>query len=178
MVTPSLRTLRLKLTWILAIPYLWLARPTPGLLLVGLLIAVSGLILRALAAGHIEKDRSLATTGPYAALRHPLYVGSLVVGAGLVVAGGRWVLLSLLLSVVALVYSTTIAAEEEELARLFGDEYRAYKARVSALVPRVRPGGMGGFSLHLFLRNREWEAPLGVLGGFALLWLKLVWISS
>jgi len=170
--------LRLKLTWVLAIPYLWLARPTPGLLVLGVSIAVPGLILRALAAGHIEKDRTLATTGPYAALRHPLYLGSLFVGVGLVVAGGRWVLLSLLLSILALVYATTIAAEEEELARLFGDEYRAYKARVSALVPRVRPGGMGGFSLRLFLKNREWEAPLGVLGGFVLLWLKLVWFSS
>ncbi|MGW8268552.1 MAG: hypothetical protein ACWGSQ_19455, partial [Longimicrobiales bacterium] len=89
-----------------------------------------------------------------------------------------WVLLFILLPILALVYSRTIAAEEEELALLFGKEYRAYRARVSAFVPRIRPGELGGFSLRLFLRNREWEAPLGVLAGFLLLWLKLVWQTS
>ena len=175
---PSHRTVRLKLAWLLGIPFFWLARPTPGLLLLGLSIAVPGLILRAVAAGHIEKDRTLATTGPYAALRHPLYLGSFLVGVGLAVAGGRWALFFLLLPVLALVYSRTIAAEEEELTRLFGEEYRAYRARVSAFVPSLRPGEPGGFSLRLFLRNREWEAPLGVLAGFLLLWLKLVWVTS
>ncbi|MGW8266880.1 MAG: methyltransferase family protein, partial [Longimicrobiales bacterium] len=124
---PSLRTLRLKLAWLLGIPFLWLARPTPGLLLLGLSIAMPGLILRAVAAGHIEKDRTLATTGPYAALRHPLYLGSFFVAGGLVVAGGRWALLFLLLPILALVYARTIAAEEEELAVLFGEQYRAYR---------------------------------------------------
>jgi protein-S-isoprenylcysteine O-methyltransferase Ste14 len=143
-----------------------------------LLVAVPGLILRVLASGFIEKDRILATTGPYAVLRHPLYLGSSFVGAGLAVAGGRWVLLALLLGILVPVYSKTITAEEEELARLFGEDYRTYRAKVPAFVPRLRPGATGGFSLRLYLRNREWEALLGVLGGFALLWLKMVWLSS
>jgi protein-S-isoprenylcysteine O-methyltransferase Ste14 len=176
-VRPSLRTLRLKLTWLLVLPFLWLARPTPGLLLVGLFLALPGLALRALAAGHIEKDRALATTGPYAALRHPLYLGSFFVGSGLVVAGGRWLLLPLFLGLMALVYGKTIDAEEAELARLFGDDYRAYKTRVPAFVPRLGRGAARGFSAGLFLRNREWEALLGVLGGFLILSLKMLWIS-
>jgi protein-S-isoprenylcysteine O-methyltransferase Ste14 len=176
-VRPTLRTLRLKLSWLLVLPFLFLARPTPGLLLVGLFFALPGLALRALAAGHIEKDRVLATTGPYAALRHPLYLGSFLVGAGLVVAGGRWLLLPLFLGFLALVYGKTIIAEEAELARLFGDDYREYKTRVPAFVPRLGGGASGGFSAGLFLRNREWEAPLGVLGGFLILALKMLWTS-
>ena len=173
----SLRTQRLKLTWLLALPFLWLARPTATLLLVGLLVALPGLLLRALAAGHIEKDRILATTGPYAHLRHPLYLGTFFVGAGLVVAGGRWILFPVFLGLLALVYTRTIRAEEEELARLFGDVHRAYRSRVPALIPRIRRGAGRGFSGRLYLRNREWEASAGLMGGLILLWLKLVWAS-
>lgn len=176
-VTPSLRTQRLKLTWLLAIPFLWLARPTPPLLLVGFLIALPGLLLRAAAAGFIEKDRVLATSGPYARLRHPLYLGSFFLGMGLAVAGGRGVFLPFLIGFFALVYARTIKAEEETLARLFGEAYEEYRIRVPALVPRIRSGAEGGFDLRLFLRNREWEAGVGVLGGFALLWLKMEWLG-
>jgi len=170
----SLRTQRLKLTWLLAPPFLWLARPSPGLLLAGLLLILTGLLLRALAAGHIDKDRSLATAGPYGYVRHPLYVGSLLVGGGLVVAGGRWVLLPLFLALFLLIYGRSVRAEEEELAARFGPEYDSYRAGVSAFLPRIHGSGRWDFRFPLFMQNKEWEAELGALAGMGMLWVKLV----
>ena len=75
------RALRLKFVWLLVLPFLWFARPTLSLLAWGAPLAVLGLLLRAWAAGTIVKERELTTTGPYSHLRHPLYLGSLFIGA-------------------------------------------------------------------------------------------------
>jgi len=173
----SARTRRLKLVWLLAAPFLWFARPSPSFLLAGALLAIPGLILRGVAAGHIEKDRVLAASGPYAYLRHPLYAGSFLVGLGYALAGGVWIFIPLFLALFFWIYGGAVWAEEEELARRFGSEYRSYRDRVPAFLPRRGPGRGWNFQLRLFLRNREWEASLGVLGGLGMLWLKMLWVG-
>jgi len=70
------KRLRLPLGFILGISYLIFARPTPLTLAVGGGIALIGVIVRAWASGHISKNERLATTGPYAHTRNPLYFGS------------------------------------------------------------------------------------------------------
>jgi hypothetical protein len=173
----SSRTQRLKLTWLLAVPFLWLAHPSPGFFLAGSFLVIPGLLLRGVAAGHIDKDRVLATFGPYACLRHPLYAGSFLVGLGLAVAGGLWTFVPLFLALFGWMYARVIKAEEEGLVRIFGSQYREYRARVPAFLPRLAPGGEWDFRLRRFLRNREWEASLGVLGGLGMLWLKMLWVG-
>ena len=173
----TLRTQRLKLAWLLAVPFLWFSDPTPDGLLGGFLVALPGLVLRGLASGHIDKDTVLAASGPYAYLRHPLYAGSFLVGLGLALAGGLRAFVPLFLVLFGWVYTRVIKAEEEELARIFGSQYRDYRARVPAFLPRMGPGGGWDFRLRRFLRNREWQAPLGVAGGLGMLWLKMVWVG-
>jgi protein-S-isoprenylcysteine O-methyltransferase Ste14 len=173
----SLRTQRLKLAWLVAVPFLWLSRPSPPLLLAGLILAIPGLILRGLASGHIEKDQVLAVDGPYACIRHPLYVGSFLVGLGLATAGGRWIFIPFFLGLFSWLYMRAIRAEERELARRFGAEYRGYRSRVPAFLPRAVPVREWDFQLRRFQKNREWEASVGVAGGLGLLWLKMVWLS-
>jgi protein-S-isoprenylcysteine O-methyltransferase Ste14 len=173
----SLRTQRLRLTWTLVFPFLWLAQPTPRSLLAGALLALPGLLLRAAASGHILKDRILAVAGPYASLRHPLYLGSFLTGAGMVVAGGRWILVPVYVGLFVWLYGRTIRAEEEELALRFGEEYGEYRRRVPAFLPRRGAGGPWDFRLARFLGNKEWEAGLGFVGGLGLLWLKMVGLS-
>ena len=203
---PSLRTQRLRLTWLLAIPFLALAQPTPAYLIAGVLLSVPGLLLRGSAAGHIDKDRILAVSGPFAHLRHPLYVGSFILGIGLVVGGGLWFLLPLFVGIFSWIYARAIKAEEEGLLARFGLNFAEYRSAVPAFIPRLRPaiphrwrastepkarGGHpgtngigsattgasteGGFQLHRFLQNREWEAWLGMLLGFGLLAVKMIW---
>ena len=176
----TLRHQRLKLTWLMAIPFLVFARPLQDLLLLGGGLAVVGLLLRGWAAGTIHKDQSLATSGPYALLRHPLYVGSLLVGAGLAVAGGRWFFLPLFLALFALVYGRTIRWEEGEMDERFGAAHEEYRRTVPRFVPRIRPYAPAsgpppqppGFRFARFQQNKEWQAGLGVAVGFGLLCLK------
>jgi hypothetical protein len=175
---PGLRTQRLKFVWLLAVPFFFFALPTPGALMAGSGVALLGLALRALAAGTIEKDRTLAKGGIYGHFRHPLYVGSFLAGSGLALGGGRWWFLPTFMALFLLIYGRTIRGEERELEALFGGDYEEYRRGVPAFFPRVVPGLPSrhgkGFRFSLYLRNKEWEAALGVAGGFALLWIRMV----
>jgi protein-S-isoprenylcysteine O-methyltransferase Ste14 len=164
------------------LPFLWLARPTPRLLLVGLVLAACGLALRAWAAGVIHKDLELTTTGPYAFTRNPLYLGSLLLGLGTVVAGGDWMFVGVFLAFFAFVYGRTMKHEEEVLEEAFQERYRRYAKEVPLLVPRLAPyregdgGAAAPFSVARYRRNREWEALLGALAGFVFLTVKMLWM--
>lgn len=178
----NMRRLRLRAVWLLVLPFLWLSRPAPDLLAIGGVLAALGLVIRAWAAGTIHKERELTTTGPYAYARNPLYVGSLFLGLGITLAGGHWIWPVVFLLFYVAVYGRTMAGEEALLTELFGDRYRDYAAQVPAVVPRFMPyregdAAIGGFTLSQYRRNREWEAGLGAVAGFAFLIGKW-WLSA
>jgi protein-S-isoprenylcysteine O-methyltransferase Ste14 len=177
-----MRRLRLRAVWLLVVPFLWLARPAGELLVLGGVLAVGGLVIRAWSAGTIHKERELTVTGPYAFTRNPLYLGSFLLGLGITVAGGHWAWPVVFLLFYAVVYGRTMAGEEELLTELFGDRYRDYASHVPAVIPRLTPyrpegGGARGFTVAQYRRNREWEAALGALAGFAFLVGKW-WLST
>jgi protein-S-isoprenylcysteine O-methyltransferase Ste14 len=178
---PSLRWFRLRAVWILAVPFVVLARPTPSLLMAGAVLAVAGLAIRSWAAGHIRKEKELAVGGPYAHTRNPLYVGSFLIGLGVVIAGGRWSFAVLFALFFVLVYGRTIRGEASLLEERFGDEYRRYARNVRLVVPTLcawHPVGAAGsrFESGRWRRNREYEAVAGTAVGFAILWAKMLWM--
>jgi protein-S-isoprenylcysteine O-methyltransferase Ste14 len=150
----------------------WFSHPTRVSLLVGAPVALLGLALRAWAAGCLAKDRELATGGPYAYTRNPLYVGTLVVAAGLVAASRNILLGVMFAAVFTLVYLPVIQNEEQHLRRLF-PEYAGYAARVPALWPRLTTAGKrpNPFRFAFYLRNQEYQAGLGLAAGM----LFLIW---
>ena len=81
---------RVRLGYPVALACLWLARPTPARLALGVGIAGAGLVLRGAAAGHLRKHKQLTTSGPYAYTRNPLYLGSALLAAGFLVASHSW----------------------------------------------------------------------------------------
>lgn len=174
----SFRTQRLKWAWFLLLPFLLLSQPTPKALLLGGALSLVGLLLRGLAAGSILKDQLLATSGVYAWVRHPLYAGSLLVGGGLSLASGAWWIPLVFLFLFLGVYGLTLSAEEKRLEIRFGEEYLVYRRRVGAFFPNFRSHRGGAveplFRSHLYLRNKEWQAALGVASAFLLLWLRMV----
>jgi protein-S-isoprenylcysteine O-methyltransferase Ste14 len=161
--------LRVATGFLLVAAFAWFATPTPRSLAAGLPVAVLGLWLRGWAAGHLAKDQKLATSGPYGHLRNPLYLGTLIVAAGLVIASRRLLLAGLFAAVFGLVYLPAIELEEQHLRDLF-PEYRDYAARLPLLWPRLKHAGAGDrFRWRLYLRNEEYQALLGFLAGVALL---------
>lgn len=164
--------LRVPAGFLVAAAFAWLAAPSAWSLAAGLPISVLGMLLRGWAAGHLAKNQRLATSGPYAHTRNPLYAGTLLVAAGLAAASRRWLLGLLFAAVFALVYLPVIEQEEQHLRKLF-PAYREYAERVPLLWPRMRAERAGeGFRWRLYLRNQEYQALLGFLAGVLLLLWK------
>ena len=159
---------------VLVVAFLWLAEPSARSLAIGLPVSLAGLVVRGWAAGHLEKDRELTDTGPYAHVRNPLYLGTLSAAAGLVIASRRWELGVVSAAVFALIYLPVVELEEQHLRVLF-PAYPEYQLRVPKLLPRLSPGApeTKHFQWTLYLRNREYEALAGFVAAAAALWLKV-----
>jgi protein-S-isoprenylcysteine O-methyltransferase Ste14 len=166
--------IRVPSGFILLAAFVWLAQPTLESLSRGLLISIFGLVIRAWAAGHLEKNMTLAESGPYAWVRNPLYLGTLTVAAGFVIASRRWELAVLFGVVFVLVYLPVVELEEQHLAKLF-PEFAHYKRRVPKLVPRIpHQADTKAFHWSVYLRNEEYKALAGfLLGAAVLLWKAL-----
>jgi protein-S-isoprenylcysteine O-methyltransferase Ste14 len=162
--------LRVPSGFLLVAAFLWLSAPTWQSLAYGVPVSFAGLWLRAWAAGHLAKNTDLAASGPYAYIRNPLYMGTLTVAAGLVIAARRWELALLFGAVFLFVYLPVIQNEESHLRNLF-PKYAEYAKRVPALVPsgRVEFGAGKPFSWALYRKNEEYNALLGYLAGAAVL---------
>jgi len=152
--------------------FLWLSNPTWASLAIGLPVSMLGLAVRAWAAGHLEKNTNLTDSGPYAWVRNPLYLGTLAVALGLVIAARRWELGVLFAAVFLLIYLPVVELEEQHLANLF-PAFSDYSRRVKKLLPSPpkSPGGKP-FRWSLYRHNREYEALLGFLAGVAVLCWK------
>jgi protein-S-isoprenylcysteine O-methyltransferase Ste14 len=166
--------LRVPSGFILVAAFAWFSHPTWTSLVAGIPLSVAGLLLRGWAAGHLAKNHELATSGPYAHVRNPLYVGTLMVAAGLVVASRSAALGIVFAAVFFFIYLPVIQLEEQHLRSLF-PEYQAYAEMVPALVPRLTAaGGRLHFMAALYWKNREYQALLGFLAGVVLLTCKSV----
>jgi protein-S-isoprenylcysteine O-methyltransferase Ste14 len=173
---------RVPLGFLCAGVFMVLADAHARSLLIGGAIAVCGLAIRAWASGHIRKNDALATSGPYAHTRNPLYLGSFLIGIGFTVAAsGRWwqffVLGGAFAALFLGIYLRVMRVEAATLAGLFGEEYDAYARAVPLFVPRVTPyagGRTSGvkFDAGLYLRYREYRAALGLVVAWCLLALK------
>jgi len=168
------RRIRVPLSFALGIAYAWVARPTRTSLLVGGLLLIPGLLLRGLAAGHVQKDRQLTTSGPYAYTRNPLYLGSLILAAGFALAARSPIILGLLFLMFVVIYVPVIAGEERYLRQTF-PEYTDYSRHVPRFGLRFTRYGnqQGAFSSALYWKHREYNAILGCLLVLAVLCAKL-----
>jgi protein-S-isoprenylcysteine O-methyltransferase Ste14 len=162
--------LRVPSGFLIVVIFAWLSHPTPQSLAIGLPVSVLGLALRAWAAGCLAKNQQLATAGPYAYTRNPLYIGTLLVAAGLVIAARNPWLAILFAVVFMFVYLPVIQLEEQHLGRLFPD-YADYAKEVPALWPRVSAGTRKGsaFRWGLYWKNKEYQAAIGFAIGAAYL---------
>jgi protein-S-isoprenylcysteine O-methyltransferase Ste14 len=170
--------IRVPLGFVFAVLFLWLAKPAPMFLLLGLVLVVPGLWLRGYASGYVKKNRELTTTGPYAHTRNPLYLGSMMIAFGFALAARSVWIAAILVILFAAIYVPVIRSEEEYLRSRF-PEFDAYAATVPRLFPRVvaaRGSGAakGVFSAALYRKHREYQALLGALGMYAALILKLL----
>jgi protein-S-isoprenylcysteine O-methyltransferase Ste14 len=174
------RRIRVPLGFVAALLYLWELvqhKPQPHPIAWSLLLVLPGLWLRGYAAGYVKKNSELTITGPYAHVRNPLYLGSILIASGFAVA-----LMSLPFAIALavfflLIYVPVIASEEAFLRDEFL-EFEWYCARVPRLIPRITParapdgprGQSGSFSFALYRKHREYNSAIGA----TLLYLSLL----
>ena len=158
---------RVRLGFFAAAGAFLLARPTATSLASGAAIAMAGEGLRIWAAGHLEKGREVTASGPYRLSRHPLYLGSALIGAGFAVASASLPAAALVFAYLVLTYGAAIRSEEAHLTQKFGAAYPEYKEGRSTQADRR-------FSLQRVIRNREYRAAAGLLLMLALLAWKVL----
>lgn len=157
--------LRVPIGFVSGVFVLWLAHPTGRTLTVGAIVAAVGEALRVWAAGHLEKGREVTASGPYALTRHPLYVGSIIIGIGLAIAAASITVAVVVSAYLAITLTAAIRTEEAHLTEKFGDAYPDYRAGRVATTART-------FSFARAIRNREYRAVVGLLVALAVLAAK------
>ncbi len=171
---------RILVSQIITLLLLVVTRPESWLLFwAGLALMALGQGVRLAASAAIVKSKTLTTTGPYAAVRNPLYLGTMVMTAGLMImlsapsrpllTAGAWAFAA---AAFGWIYYVTIKAEEAFLLSVYGEEFNKYKTAAPALLPC--PRGLAGFfessaySAEVFRRNKEWRG-LSAAAALALL---------
>ena len=174
------RRIRVPVGFAFAVVYIWFARPIWWSLAAGAALAAPGLLLRAVAAGHVRKNREITTSGPYAYTRNPLYLGSIIIAAGFALCARNWWIAAAIAVIFLAVYLPVISAEEAYLRSEF-PAYQSYSQRVPRLLPRfsLAPSDDRGepFSRELYLKHREYNSLLGAAGLMLILAAKIIWFN-
>jgi len=115
--------------------------------LVALAVMLSGLGLRVWAAvtlgGYYNrtlmttKDHRVVTTGPYSRIRHPAYLGVILLWLGFGVLSGNLIIAFIFPVMFVVVYLYRISVEEKMLVKELGEDYVQYQRKTRRLVPAV-----------------------------------------
>lgn len=178
------RRIRVPLSFAFAAIYIWMAKPSATSIAVGTLVVIPGIVLRAVASGHIQKNEELTTSGPYAYTRNPLYLGSFIMAVGFCIAARSVWLAAATLLMFFIIYVPVMWGEEAYLRERFS-QFEEYARHVPRFLPRPFAVGRTGesfslslsFSWDLYRKHREYNAIPGSLAIMAALAAKLVWFS-
>jgi protein-S-isoprenylcysteine O-methyltransferase Ste14 len=164
----------------------WLAKPTPMSFAIGTAFVIAGEAVRLWAAGHLVKSVELITSGPYARVQHPLYLGRLLILTGFGIMAwmdygiNLWVLAAGYAVFFLYYFPRKLRVEGNRLLERHGERYRSYLEQVPALIPfwMRYPGTDRRWSLRLALHNQEQFFITGLLVALALFLMKVVWIAT
>lgn len=151
------------------------AAPAESLFWPGALIALMGILFRLYASGFVMKNKELATSGPYALVRHPLYTGNILMFVGYSLANGQWWPWPVSAFFLLFWYPPAIEYEDRKLNKIFGESWRAWSSSTPALIPRSAAGLGSQDSNWSFAKSMKQnnEAAVVAYSLFCLWWLWL-----
>lgn len=154
----------------------YFARAGSTLVIIGLTMAVLGQLFRIYAAGFIHKNTQLASTGPYALVRHPLYLGNFLILIGFALAGNNMYVWLGVVVFFLIWYPAAISYEDSKLESIFADEWRAWSKNIHAIIPgRFKWADLkaeGWDTYQSLIRNGE--LPITLYLGSCGIWLWVV----
>jgi protein-S-isoprenylcysteine O-methyltransferase Ste14 len=179
---------RVRLGYPVAVLYWLAASPQPRWIAAGAVVASFGLLVRAMAAGHLRKSEELTTSGLYSRTRNPLYLGSAILATGFAIAGHSWLAGAIVAIYFGVSYYAVMRNEEEELRARWGHAFAEYAARVPLFLPRMfasheqpsvdgtttPPKERRPFSWPQYRRNREYQALIGTILALGFVWARML----
>ena len=124
----------------------------------GIGFVIAGLLIRLWSNGYAIKNEKLTTSGPYAFVRNPLYLGTFLIAIGFAIVLKTGLVGVTFILALAFMYYQTIQSEQGMLMTKFGDDYRKYMAKVPAMVPTLisyTEGEKWPFNLSRLIDSKE-----------------------
>ena len=153
----------------------YFAKPDIGTVAIGLAMALVGQVFRIYAAGFIFKNKQLASTGPYALVRHPLYLGNFLILIGFTLAAANLYVAIGVIVFFLIWYPAAIAYEDSKLENIFEEEWREWSKNIRAIIPgRFRWSDLkadGWDTYQSLIRNGELPISLYLLSCGIWLWV-------
>jgi protein-S-isoprenylcysteine O-methyltransferase Ste14 len=174
------RKVRRMPVFIGAILLLIFAKPEPIGMVVGMILIIMGEAIRIWAAGHLQKNESLTVTGPYAYVKNPLYIGSILITAGFCIfADNIYILAAATFAFCFQYIPYKKKVEGDRLKRIFGAQYADYDEKVPEYIPRWTPysNEKACWQFKNFIENSEEGIVLILIAGIVLILSRPYWSS-
>jgi len=142
----------------------------------GFLVASLGEAIQMWAASQLNKDRTLADSGPYAHVRNPMYLGRFFLGLGFLMLLHNLFIIGGYVLLYAAYAHMRVSREEARLREVFGEEYARYASEVRRWLPRISPyRGTSGrrFSWERLVANHEYRNALGLAAVLVMIALRV-----
>lgn len=161
------KKLRLLLAWLGGILLILNTHINDDSFRLGFPIIIFGELIRILSSGYLEsKGKKLATSGPFAYVRNPLYVGNFILGLGMVITSNSILNSVIFIGGFAILYFGTVKKEEKVLTEEFGADYLDYMKEVPRFIPRFKPYSKSSRDPFLWssvIKHREYITVAGIV---------------
>jgi hypothetical protein len=154
------------------------AKPKFSGILIGMVLIFLGEGIRIWAAGHLQKNEVLTVTGPYAHVKNPLYIGSILITAGFCILADSLYLLAAAFFMFCFHYIPyKKKVEGERMKKIFGSQYEDYDGKVPDYLPRWTSysNEKVAWQFKSFIENSEEGILLILLAGIVLILSRPYW---
>jgi protein-S-isoprenylcysteine O-methyltransferase Ste14 len=136
---------------------LYLSEPSPKSVFIGFFLIVAGMFFRGWSSGYIDKDNELATNGPFALTRNPLYFGNFVLGVGIAIAGNNICCYLIFLVYYLSFFPFLMVLEHRRLKEKFGERYERWAKGSNSFFPKIKKVDCSGFNISYYMKNKEYR---------------------
>lgn len=136
---------------------LYFAKPNAKSIAIGFIFIMLGTFFRAWASGFINKNNELATNGPYALSRNPLYFGNFILGVGIAIASNQVFCYIIFAVYYFLFFPALMIMENKRMRDKFGKKYENWSKGLNSFFPGIKKIKSGGFNISYYMNNKEYK---------------------
>ena len=136
---------------------LFVARPNAKSIAIGFFFIMLGTFFRAWASGYINKNNELATRGPYALSRNPLYFGNFILGIGIAIAANHLYSYIIFAIYYFVFFPALMVMENNRMREKFGEKYEKWSKGLNSFFPGIKKIDTSGFNISYYMKNREYK---------------------